>query len=112
MLLLVLLNLFKHVLGYMLDAGQVNCCGIALLRLPLAVACGGNCRRDTLRLQAVILLDQGLLGGLLLNSARPCRQIYLVKVQSDVCALASWANWTGQARHATALRCLLDASTL
>ena len=47
-LLLVLLYLFKHVLGYMLDAGQVDCVGIALLCFPLVVSCGGNCRLHTL----------------------------------------------------------------
>ena len=47
-LLLVLLNLFKHVLGYMLDAGQVNCVGIALLCFPLIVSCGGDRRLHSL----------------------------------------------------------------
>ena len=48
LLLLVLLNLFKHVLGYVLDAGQVNCVGIALLCFPLAVPCRDNSRLHTL----------------------------------------------------------------
>ena len=48
LLLLVLLNLFNHVLRYLLDTGQVNCVGIALLCFPLVVSRSGNCRLHTL----------------------------------------------------------------